>query len=32
VTVAPSGDGVLVRTWDQNNQPKALPFHLIVAC
>jgi hypothetical protein len=32
ITVAQSGDGVLVRTWDASNQPKGLPFHLIVAC
>jgi hypothetical protein len=32
VTVAAEGGGVLVRTWDASNQPKALPFHLIVAC
>jgi hypothetical protein len=32
ITVASEGDGVLVRTWDAANQPKALPFHLVVAC
>jgi hypothetical protein len=32
ITVASSGTGVLVRTWDAANQPKGLPFHLIVAC
>jgi hypothetical protein len=32
ITVAPSNGGVLVRTWDAANQPKGLPFHLIVAC
>jgi hypothetical protein len=32
VVVASSGNGVLVRTWDAANQPKRLPFHLIVAC
>jgi hypothetical protein len=31
-TVAADNGGLLVQTWDQNNQPKALPFHLIVAC
>jgi hypothetical protein len=32
IIVAPSGDGVLVRTFDAADQPKGLPFHLIVAC
>jgi hypothetical protein len=33
ITVSSTGDGgVLVRTWDAANQPKGLPFHLIVAC
>ena len=33
ITVAATGDGgVLVRTWDAANQPKWLPFHLVVAC
>ena len=32
ITVARSGDGVLVRTWDPSNSPRWLPFHLIVAC
>jgi hypothetical protein len=32
ITVAAEEGGVLVRTWDPSNNPKALPFHLIVAC
>jgi hypothetical protein len=33
ITVAPTDDGgVLVKTWNEKNQPTALPFHLIVAC
>jgi hypothetical protein len=33
ITVASGSEGrVLVRTWDEHDQPKALPFHLIVAC
>jgi hypothetical protein len=33
ITVAPTDDGgVLVRTWDPDKTPTALPFHLIVAC
>jgi hypothetical protein len=31
ITVAAENGGVLVRTWD-GSSPRALPFHLIVAC
>lgn len=32
VIVAHEGTNALVRTFDQNNQPKGLPFALIAAC
>ena len=32
IRVEPSGDAVLVRTWNESGSAEALPFNLIVAC